>query len=90
MYKKYGDRIWGKYGFYDSFNPQQDWYDDGFIGIDKGNEVLMIENFRSEGVWQVFMQNPFVQEGLEKAKFSHTDRDPQGACSLQNFRYRLE
>ena len=30
----------------------------------------MIENFRSEGVWQVFMQNPFVQKGLEKAKFS--------------------
>ncbi len=44
--------------------------DDGFIGIDKGNEVLMIENFRSEGVWQVFMQNPFVQKGLERAKFS--------------------
>ena len=70
MYKKYGEKIWGKYGFVDSFNPHQDWYDDGFIGIDKGNEVLMIENFRSEGVWQVFMQNPFVQKGLEKAKFS--------------------
>lgn len=73
MYKKYGDKIWGKYGFVDSFNPHQDWYDDGFIGIDKGNEVLMIENFRSEGVWQVFMQNPFVQKGLEKAKFRLAD-----------------
>jgi len=69
MVETYGDRIWGKYGFVDSFNPHQDWYDDGYIGIDKGNEVLMIENFRSEGVWRKFMQNPFVQQGVEKAKF---------------------
>jgi hypothetical protein len=46
------------------------WYNDGFIGIDKGNEVLMIENFRSEGVWQEFMKNPFVQKGFKKTKFS--------------------
>jgi len=69
MVETYGDRIWGKYGFVDSFNPHQDWYDDGFLGIDKGNEVLMIENFRSEGVWRKFMENPYVQEGLEKAGF---------------------
>ncbi len=70
MVETYGDRIWGKYGFVDSFNPHQDWYDNGFLGIDKGNEVLMIENFRSEGVWRKFMQNPHVQKGLERAKFA--------------------
>lgn len=67
MYEKYGDKIFGKYGFVDSFNPKQDWYDDGFLGIDKGNEVLMIENFRNDGVWNIFMKNPIVKAGMEKA-----------------------
>jgi hypothetical protein len=75
MVETYGDRIWGKYGFVDAFNPHQDWYDDGFLGIDKGNEVLMIENFRSEGVWRNFMRNPFVQKGLEQAEFSPIVQD---------------
>lgn len=68
MYEKYGDRIFGKYGFVDSFNPMQDWYDDGFLGIDKGNEVLMIENFRSGMMWKEFMQNKYVIVGMQKAK----------------------
>ena len=69
MFEKYGDKIWGKYGFVDSFNPHQDWYDDGFLGIDKGNEVLMIQNFRNGGVWKTFMNNPFVKGGMKTAKF---------------------
>lgn len=67
MNEKYGDKIFGNYGFVDSFNPHQDWYDDGYIGIDKGNEVLMIENFRNDGVWTVFMKNPYVIDGMNKA-----------------------
>ena len=69
MYETYGDKIWGEYGFTDSFNPHQDWYDDGCIGIDKGNEVLMLENFRTGGVWKVFMQNEYVKKGMEQAGF---------------------
>lgn len=69
MYEKYGNKIFGKYGFVDSFNPHQDWFDDGYIGIDKGNEILMIENFRSGGVWKVFMKNPYVIDGMSKAAF---------------------
>lgn len=69
MYQKYGSKIFGKYGFVDSFNPHQNWYDDGFLGIDKGNEVLMIENFRNEGVWKYFMKNKFVEIGMKKANF---------------------
>jgi len=71
MYENYGDKIFGKYGFVDSFNPHQDWYDDGYIGIDKGNEVLMIENYRNNGVWIVFMKNPYVIDGMIKAGFKN-------------------
>lgn len=69
MKEKYGNKIWGKYGFVDSFNPSQNWYDDGYLGIDKGNEVLMIENYRSESIWKRFMENLYVKEGMKKAKF---------------------
>lgn len=69
MKEKYGNKIWGKYGFVDSFNPKQNWYDDGYLGIDKGNEVLMIENFRSESIWKRFMQNTYVKKGMLRAKF---------------------
>ncbi|MHB1178836.1 MAG: glucoamylase family protein, partial [Daejeonella sp.] len=71
MYQKYSDKIWGKYGFVDAFNPYQEWYDDGFLGIDKGNEVLMLENFRSGFIWGEYMKIPYVIEGMRKAKFDY-------------------
>ncbi len=67
MYANYKDKIWGKYGFTDAFNPLQNWYDTGYLGIDQGNTLLMIENFRSGMVWQEFMSVPDVQEGMKKA-----------------------
>ena len=36
MYKRYGDRIWGRYGFSDAFNVDRDWWDQDVIGIDLG------------------------------------------------------
>ncbi len=69
MYEKYSDKIWGEYGFTDSFNPAQNWYDTGYISIDEGNIVLMLENFRSGGVWNEFMKIPYIQTALQKAGF---------------------
>ena len=70
MYDQYKDKIWGKYGFTDSFNVAQNWYDQGYISIDEGNTVLMIENFRNGGVWKEFMQNPYIQNAMKKAGFA--------------------
>lgn len=72
MYDKYSGKIWGQYGFTDSFNPEENWYDSGYIGIDEGNMVLMLENFRSGGVWNEFMKIPYVQTALQKAGFHRT------------------
>ena len=69
MYENYKNKIWGKYGFVDAFNTGQNWYDDGYIGIDEGNMVLMLENFRSELVWKEFMSVTYVKEGMKKAGF---------------------
>ncbi|MEC3905719.1 glucoamylase family protein [Tamlana sp. 2201CG12-4] len=71
MYQNYGDKIFKEYGFVDSFNPYQNWYDDTYLGIDKGNEVLSIENYRSGSIWKRFMDIPYVQTGMKKAKFKN-------------------
>lgn len=69
MYEKYGNEIWGKYGFTDAFNLVQNWYDKGYISIDEGNTVLMIENFRDGGVWKEFMNISYIKHAMEKAGF---------------------
>lgn len=75
MKHRYGDVIYNKYGFVDAFNPsfQVDrgfWADGQQLGIDQGPIVLMIENLRSEFVWNVMKKNPYIRSGLLKAGFT--------------------
>ncbi|WP_243042043.1 glucoamylase family protein [Dyella sedimenti] len=85
MKARYGDAVYGKYGFVDAFNPSYDtglapkegravpgmgWADDKQIGIDQGPIVLMIENWRSGFVWNVMRKNPYIRKGLERAGFT--------------------
>jgi hypothetical protein len=71
MLQRYGDKIWGKYGFYDSFNPTAKWVDNDFIGIDQGPMLIMIENFRTGLVWNYIMPDPIIQSGLKKLGFQN-------------------
>lgn len=66
MKAKYGDKIYGKYGFADAFNPNNDWVDGDVIGIDLGITLLGAENLRSGKVWYWFMQNPEIINALDK------------------------
>lgn len=61
-------KLWGKYGFKDGYNLEQSkpWFAQEYIGIDKGIEILMIENYLSGTIWKYFMKNRYVKEGLEK------------------------
>ncbi len=68
-YSHYRPRIWTPYGFRDSFNLGLGWYDTDELGIDQGPIVIMIENYRTQRVWQLFMQEPAVQRGLQRAGF---------------------
>jgi len=66
----YGDRIWGRYGFTDAFNPSRDWYADTFLAIDQAPIIVMIENYRSGLLWKLFMAVPEVRHGLAKLGFN--------------------
>jgi len=85
MKQRYGASIYDQYGFVDAFNPSfhakskprsgqlmpgQGWSDTKQLGIDQGPIVLMIENWRSDFVWNVMKKNPYVRKGLERAGFS--------------------
>lgn len=85
MHRRYGEHIYGKYGFYDAFNPSFDyevplrhgrhipgfgWVDNDYLGIDQGPIVAMIENHRSDLVWRTTRTNAHIRRGLLRAGFT--------------------
>jgi hypothetical protein len=60
---------WQRYGYVDAFNPLSGWYDTDVIGIDVGISMLMAENYRTQLIWNTFMQNPEAQTALQLAGF---------------------
>jgi hypothetical protein len=70
FYYDLGDRIWGPYGFADGFSESRNWYARTHLAIDQGPIVVMIENYRSGLIWDLFMQITDVQRGLRNLGFS--------------------
>lgn len=64
-----GDKMWGPYGFYDAFSETDNWYPQRYLAIDQGPIAVMIENYRSQLLWKLFMSHPDVQVGLKKLGF---------------------
>jgi hypothetical protein len=71
FYYTMGDKLWGQYGFYDAFNVTENWYANSYLAIDQGPIVLMIENYRTGLLWDLFMSAPEVQAGLTKLNFTY-------------------
>ncbi|WP_271299087.1 glucoamylase family protein [Sphingomonas sp. CV7422] len=79
-------RLYGQYGFLDSFNPSfrytdarleagsvdstSGWVDGDYLGIDQGAILGAIANTRDEGVWQVMRRSPTIRRGLQRAGFA--------------------
>lgn len=69
FYSRFRRNIWTAYGFRDAFNLGAQWFGPDELGIDQGPIVIMIENYRNQRVWQLFMRNVEVQRGLQRAGF---------------------
>jgi hypothetical protein len=69
FYSQFRRNIWTAYGFRDAFNLSVQWYGSDELGIDQGPIVIMIENYRTQRPWRLFMQNEEVQRGLQRAGF---------------------
>jgi hypothetical protein len=70
FYYVLGDKIWGQYGFKDAFNLSNPWFAGSWLAIDQGPEIVMIENYRSGMLWNLFMSCPEVQKGLKTVGFT--------------------
>jgi len=66
MKVRFGDRIYGRYGFADAFHPTDGWVNPDVIGIDLGITVLSAENLRTGRIWDWFMRNPEVGTALDR------------------------
>ncbi len=65
-----GDLI-GPYGYYDAFNFEKSlWIAKDVIGIDKGIELLMLENYRNEAIWDSFMKLELMDKAIEVLGFT--------------------
>lgn len=71
FYYTLGDKLWGDYGFYDAMNLNQAWIANSFLAIDQGPIVVMIENYRTGLLWNLFMSAPEVQTGLDELGFTY-------------------
>ena len=71
FYYKLGDRLWGPQGFYDAFNLSADWTANSYLAIDQGPIIVMIENYRTQRLWNLFMSSPEVQQGLTNLGFTY-------------------
>ena len=64
--ERYGARVYGRYGFTDAFNPNNDWTNPDVIGIDQGITLLAAENLRDRLVWRHFMKNREIHNALNR------------------------
>jgi len=69
LYEDLGDKVFGQYGFYDAFSETSNWYPAGYLAIDQGPAVVMIENYRSGLLWDLFMSCPEIKVSLKKLGF---------------------
>jgi hypothetical protein len=76
--------VWGKYGFADSINPNQNFVARDALGIDTGSILLSIENYRSQFVWNLFMKNEWIRQATQKIGWKTRPRstDPDGPIDL--------
>ncbi|MGQ9798189.1 MAG: glucoamylase family protein [Ignavibacterium sp.] len=93
LYRSFYSGLWGEYGFKDAFNLGANWFANSYLAIDQGPILIMIENHRSQLLWNNFMANPEIQPMLDAIGFvpdSTTDVDlsqnyPQDFQLFQNY-----
>lgn len=69
FYYDLGDKLWSEYGFVDAFNETKNWVAPSHLAIDQGPIIVMIENYRTGLLWNLFMSCPEIKVGLKKLGF---------------------
>jgi len=85
FYRTYRNQLWRDFGFTDAFNLGKLWFCDSYLAIDQGPIICMIENYRSQLLWNLFMSNQEIKDVLPKLTF-FGDKDPSGTNDQKNIR----
>jgi hypothetical protein len=67
--KNYGSKVWGVYGFIESFNPQKQYFKQFYTAQSIGTSIVQIENYRTHLIQRLFMQNEFIRSALHRIGF---------------------
>ena len=70
FYYVLGDKLWGEYGFKDAFSLHEPWFANSYLAIDQGPIIVMIENYRSNLLWNLFTSCPEVKAGMLSLGFT--------------------
>lgn len=65
-YNRYGKFLWGEYGFRDAFDLTNNWCSEIYMGLNQAPMTVMIENYRTGLIWELFMRDPEIKKGLLK------------------------
>lgn len=65
FYYTMGDRLFKEYGFVDAFSIHSNWFASSHLAIDQGPIIIMIENYRSQLIWNLFTSCPEVKNGMK-------------------------
>lgn len=71
IYAPERDSLIGVYGPYDAFSEENNWCVQRYLAINQGAIPVMIENYRTGFIWNLFMEAPEVQKGLANLGFSY-------------------
>ncbi|MBK8451375.1 MAG: beta-glucosidase [Saprospiraceae bacterium] len=70
FYYKLGNQLWSPFGFKDAFSTDLTWVAESHLAIDQGPIIIMIENYRTALLWDLFMSCPEIQNGLKTLNFT--------------------
>ena len=97
FYRTYGPNLWGDFGFKDAFNLTYSskgvlgtWFSDGYLAIDQGPIIVMIENYRSQLLWNKFMANPEIQSALTAVGFVPDSTTDVSDPDRLNYSFKLD
>ena len=65
-----GDKIFKEYGFVDAFSLHNTWFATSTLAIDQGPIIIMLENYRTGLLWNLFTSCPEVKAGMKKLGFT--------------------
>jgi len=73
LYEETQGNYIGIAGPYDAFSPHYSWKTERYLAIDQGTIGPMIENYKTQLFWNLFMNAPEIMQGLQNLGFTSTE-----------------